>query len=77
MWDGATRRISSTGLSAQVSTPPMGLILFVASSLTRLGIEVIAKELAPFLLVHPTIIKLVTVFPAIALFLPTVLGFHG
>ena len=60
-----------------LATPPMGLILFVASSLTRLGIEVIAKELMPFLLIHLTVIVLVSIFPMIALFLPTVLGFHG
>ena len=55
----------------------MGLILFVASSLTRLGIEVIAKELMPRLPIHLTVIILVSVFPVIALFRPTVFGFHG
>ena len=57
-------------------TPPMGLILFVASSLTKRGIEVITKELWPFLLVHLSVILLITVFPAVALFVPTLLGFH-
>ena len=57
-------------------TPPMGLILFVASSLSRQGIEVITKELWPFLMVHLTVIFLVTVFPALALFVPDLFGFH-
>jgi len=53
----------------------MGLILFVTASLTRLGIEVIAKQLAPYLLVHLVAILMVTLIPDIALTLPRLLGF--
>ena len=53
----------------------MGLILFVASSLTRLGIEVIARQLLPYLMVHLTMILVVTLWGDIALTLPRLTGF--
>ncbi len=68
--------IMCINVTVGLATPPMGLILFVASSLTNKGIEVISKELWPFLMVHFVVILLVTAFPAIALTVPTLLGFH-
>jgi TRAP-type C4-dicarboxylate transport system permease large subunit len=53
----------------------MGLILFVASSLTKLRIEVIALEMLPFLAVEIGIILLITYVPAISMTLPRLLGF--
>ena len=67
--------IMCINVTVGLATPPMGLILFVAASLTRLGIEVIAKQLAPYLLVHLAAIILVTMIPDIALTLPRLLGF--
>ena len=67
--------IMCINVTVGLATPPMGLILFVAASLTRLGIEVIAKQLAPYLVVHLTMIVLVTLFADIALTLPRLTGF--
>ena len=67
--------IMCINVTVGLATPPMGLILFVASSLTRLGIEVIARQLMPYLMVHLSAILLVTLIPDIALTLPRALGF--
>ncbi|MBT6273649.1 MAG: TRAP transporter large permease [Chromatiales bacterium] len=67
--------IMCINVTVGLATPPMGLILFVASSLTKTGIEVIAKELWPFLMVHMSVIVLVSMFPVLALGVPRLLGF--
>ena len=67
--------IMCINVTVGLATPPMGMILFVASGLTKTGIETISRELWPFLLVHLTVIVLVSLFPALALTLPRFLGF--
>lgn len=67
--------IMCVNLTVGLATPPMGLILFVASSLTRLSVEVIAKEMLPFLLVEIGVIFLITYVPALTMTLPRLLGF--
>jgi TRAP-type transport system large permease protein len=67
--------IMCVNLTVGLATPPMGLILFVASSLTRLSVEVIAKEMLPFLIVEIGIIFLITYVPVITGGLPRLLGF--
>lgn len=56
-------------------TPPMGLVLFVAASISGEKPERIALELAPFLAVQVAVILLVTYVPAITMTLPRLLGF--
>ena len=68
--------IMCVNLTVGLATPPMGLILFVASSLTRLRVEVIALEMLPFLAVEIGIILLITYVPAISMTLPRLLGFY-
>ncbi|MXY65413.1 MAG: TRAP transporter large permease [Gammaproteobacteria bacterium] len=67
--------IMCINVTVGLATPPMGMILFVASSLTKTGIEVISRELWPYLAVHLTVIVLVSMFPALALTIPKALGF--
>ena len=67
--------IMCINVTVGLATPPMGMILFVASGLTKTGIETISKELWPYLAVHLTVIVLVSMFPAIALTLPRMFGF--
>ncbi len=67
--------IMCVNLTVGLATPPMGLILFVASSITRLKVLAIAREMLPFLVVHLVMILLVTFFPALSLTLPRLLGF--
>jgi TRAP-type C4-dicarboxylate transport system permease large subunit len=67
--------IMCVNLTVGLATPPMGLVLFVASTLTRLSILDIAKDMWPFLLVHVAVIFLITYFPALTLTLPRLMGF--
>jgi len=67
--------IMCVNLTVGLATPPMGLILFVASSVSRLGVEVIAREMLPLLAIEIAVIFLITYVPAISLTLPRLLGF--
>ena len=49
-------------------------MLFVASSITREKVEVIAREMAPFLAVHLFVIMLITYIPGLSMTLPRLLG---
>ena len=49
----------------------------VASTLTRLSILDIAKDMWPFLCVHVVVIFLITYFPVLTMTLPRLLGFGG
>jgi tripartite ATP-independent transporter DctM subunit len=69
--------IMCVNLTVGLATPPMGLVLFVASTLTRLSILDIAKDMWPFLLVHVAVIFLITYFPVLTMTLPRLLGFGG
>ena len=62
-------------LTIGLATPPMGLILFVASSISRLRVEVIALEMLPLLAVEILAIFIVTYFPFISMSLPYALGY--
>jgi len=53
----------------------MGLVLFVASSVSKEKVEVIAKAILPFLAVEVAVIFLITYFPAISLTVPRLLGY--
>jgi TRAP-type C4-dicarboxylate transport system permease large subunit len=72
--------IMGVKLTLGLTTPPMGLVLFVASTLTRLKVLEIARELAPFLVVHIVtiflIIFLITYLPALSMTLPKMLGLY-
>ena len=69
--------IMCVNLTVGLATPPMGLVLFVASTLTRLSILEIAKDVWPFLLVHVVVIFLITYIPVLTMTLPRLLGFGG
>ncbi|MEX2512976.1 MAG: TRAP transporter large permease [Cyclobacteriaceae bacterium] len=53
-----------------LTTPPVGVCLFVASSIGQISLEKIAKAGFPFLLVSLLILLLVTYVPAVSLWLP-------
>jgi TRAP-type transport system large permease protein len=67
--------IMCVNLTVGLVTPPMGLVLFVASTLTRLSILDIARDMWPFLLVHVAVIFLITYFPVLTMTFPRLLGF--
>jgi len=67
--------IMSVNLTVGLATPPMGLVLFVASSVSGERVETIAKAILPFLAVEVLVIFLITYVPAISLAIPQFFGF--
>ena len=67
--------IMSVNLTVGLATPPMGLVLFVASSVSGEKVETIARAILPFLLVEVVVIFLITYFPALSMTIPTMTGF--
>lgn len=67
--------IMSVNLTVGLATPPMGLVLFVASSVSGERVQTIAKTILPFLAVEVLVIFLITFFPAISMTIPTITGF--
>ncbi|SER56314.1 TRAP transporter, DctM subunit [Tranquillimonas rosea] len=67
--------IMSVNLTVGLATPPMGLVLFVASSVSGEKVERIARAILPFLAVEVAVIFLITYFPAISMTIPRLTGF--
>jgi tripartite ATP-independent transporter DctM subunit len=67
--------IMSVNLTVGLATPPMGLVLFVASSVSGEKVERIAKAILPFLAVEIFVIFLITYIPAISMTIPRLTGF--
>ena len=67
--------IMSVNLTVGLATPPMGLVLFVASSVSGEKVETISKAILPFLLVEVVVIFLITYIPAISMTIPRLTGF--
>ena len=67
--------IMSVNLTVGLATPPMGLVLFVAASVSRERVETIARAILPFLAVEVFVIFLITYFPFISLTIPRLTGF--
>lgn len=62
--------IAVLNLVIGLTTPPVGVCLFVASSIGKVSITEVSKSSFPFLAVSMLVLTLVTLFPEIALFLP-------
>ncbi len=69
--------IMSVNLTVGLATPPMGLVLFVASTVSGEKVETIAKAILPFLAVEILVIFLITYIPAISMTVPYLAGFLG
>ena len=67
--------IMSVNLTVGLATPPMGLVLFVASSVSGERIECISKAILPFLFVEVVVIFMITYIPAVSLAIPRYFGF--
>jgi tripartite ATP-independent transporter DctM subunit len=67
--------VMCVNVTVGLATPPMGLVLFVASSVSGEKPAAIALEMAPYLAMHVAIIFLITYAPPIVLTLPRLLGF--
>ena len=66
--------IMSVNLTVGLATPPMGLVLFVASSVSGERVEAIARTILPFLAVEILVIFLITFFEPISMTVPRLLG---
>ncbi len=66
--------IMSVNLTVGLATPPMGLVLFVASSVSGEKVETISKAILPFLAMEVVVIFLITFFPALSMTVPRWLG---
>ncbi len=66
--------VMCVNLSVGLATPPMGLVLFVASSVSGERIEKIVRAILPFLVVEILVIMLITYFPVLTLIVPRLLG---
>ncbi len=67
--------IMSVNLTVGLATPPMGLVLFVASSVSGERVETISRAILPFLAVEVLVIFLITYVPAISMTVPRLTGF--
>ncbi|QUS36889.1 TRAP transporter large permease [Falsirhodobacter algicola] len=67
--------IMAVNLTVGLLTPPMGLVLFVTSSVSRLSVETIARATLPFLAVEVVVLMLITYVPALTLTIPRLFGF--
>ena len=67
--------VMCVNLTIGLTTPPMGLVLFVASSVSGERVETISREMLPYLAVHILVILLITYIPALTMTLPRLLGF--
>jgi tripartite ATP-independent transporter DctM subunit len=61
------------GLAVGLVTPPVGMCLNVASAISRLGIGRIFKAAVPFLLANAITLVMITVLPALSMWLPGLL----
>jgi len=55
-------------------TPPVGVLLFVSSSVSRTPLALILRELTPFLIALLATLVLLTYLPSLSLWLPNVLN---
>ena len=62
--------IAVLNLIIGLTTPPVGVCLFVASSIGKVPMEQVSKAGLPFLLVSLVVLTVVTLFPGVVLFLP-------
>jgi tripartite ATP-independent transporter DctM subunit len=61
-------------LSIGLATPPMGLVLFVASGVSGMPLQKISRAIIPFIAIEFVIIFLISIFPELVIGLPKLLG---
>ena len=62
--------VALLNLMIGLTTPPLGVCLFVAASIGKVSIGAVSRAGLPFLLVSLLVLALVTLFPALSLWLP-------
>jgi C4-dicarboxylate transporter, DctM subunit len=69
--------VVTVNLMIGLITPPYGLLLFIASSLSRQPLMAVIRETVPFILVLIAALGFMTYVPESVLWLPRVLGYQG
>ena len=66
--------VMCANLSIGLATPPMGLVLFVASGVSGVPLQQISKAIIPFLMIEFLVIFIISFFPSLVIGLPQLLG---
>jgi len=61
-------------LTIGLITPPVGVVLYAASSVGKIKFEDLVKSILPFLVLSFIALFVITMFPQVSLFLPSLLG---
>lgn len=63
-------------LNIGILTPPVGLVLFAITAISKTSVTAIAKDLLPFLAINILVVLLVGFIPFLTLWLPNLFGFN-
>jgi len=66
--------VMCVNLTIGLATPPFGLVLFAASTISGLPLITIAKTMVPYYAVHLAVVLLISFVPEISLWLPRIFG---
>ena len=66
--------IMTANLAMGQITPPVGVNLFVASSISKVPVKEISRAVLPLLIVEAIALLLITYIPSLSLALPTLFG---
>ena len=64
----------SENLTLGVVTPPVGVCLYVGAGIGKISIERVVKAIFPFLIIEFICILIVTYFPLVSTFIPSLAG---
>lgn len=67
--------IVSLGIYIGLTTPPVGICLYIASSIAEISLETITKSILPFIFTSIIVLLLITYIPQIVLWIPGLLGY--
>jgi len=67
--------IMIVNLCIGLCTPPLGVCLYAACSISNVKLEEISREALPFILHYIVVLAIITYFPGLTLWLPRALGF--
>jgi C4-dicarboxylate transporter DctM subunit len=74
LWYGV---IFISALAIGQATPPVGVNLFTAANLIKGDIDAVAKQAIPFVIMDVIVLVILSLFPALSLWLPTVAGLYS
>ncbi len=73
LWYGV---IFISALAIGQATPPVGVNLFTAANLVDCDVDAVAKRILPYVVANVAILVLLSLFPALSLYLPVKLGLY-